>query len=315
MSARRACAASCCKLTHWRPSVPMIDRRHWIAFVLGGTGLTQANAQAHAQAPAQNNAGFAQEMPVQRRSPGGVALLPIGAAPQRPRVETALGVPVLVRGDTAQWQAVLGIALAAPVAESFVQVYQPGMAVRQLRYSVGRHAYAEQRLSVAPGQVNLSAENLARHERERAHQALVISTFSQPGPERMAMIAPSPGPRSSSFGLRRFFNGQPRAPHSGMDIAAPTGTPVRAPAAGRVIDTGDYFFNGRTVWLDHGAGWLSMFCHLSEIQAQAGQELAAGDQLAAVGATGRVTGPHLHWSVCLNRALVDPALFLSEPRS
>ena len=89
MSARRACAASCCKLTHWRPSVPMIDRRHWIAFVLGGTGLTQANAQAHAQAPAQNNAGFAQEMPVQRRSPGGVALLPIGAAPQRPRVETA----------------------------------------------------------------------------------------------------------------------------------------------------------------------------------------------------------------------------------
>ena len=289
----------------------MTGRRHWLALALGGAGL----AQVPAWAQAQNPTAVVQDRPVQRRSPGGVALLPIGPAADRPCVETAQGVPVLVLGDADNWLAVLGIALAAPVGDSFVQVHQRGLAVRQLRYAIGQHNYAEQRLTVAPGQVNLSAENLARHERERAHQALVISTFSQPGPERMAMIAPSPGPRSSSFGLRRFFNGQPRAPHSGMDIAAPTGTPVRAPAAGRVIDTGDYFFNGRTVWLDHGAGWLSMFCHLSEIQAQAGQELAAGDQLAAVGATGRVTGPHLHWSVCLNRALVDPALLLSEPRS
>jgi murein DD-endopeptidase MepM/ murein hydrolase activator NlpD len=150
-----------------------------------------------------------------------------------------------------------------------------------------------------------------RYKRERAHLAAVMATFTESPPRLMHMRVPVPGRRSSSFGLRRVFNGQSRNPHSGMDIAAGTGTPVVAPLAGRVIDTGDYFFNGGTVWLDHGGGLLTMVCHLSSIEVKVGDMLEPGERFCAVGATGRATGPHLHWSVMLNRAMVDPALFIS----
>ena len=177
-------------------------------------------------------------------------------------------------------------------------------------YVIAPKRYAEQHLKVAPRTVDLSPADLARHEREREHQQGVIASFSAPPTGALRMRAPCAGPRSDSFGKRRIFNGQPRNPHSGMDIAAPTGTPVVAPLAGTVVDTGDYFFNGSTVWLDHGGGLLSMLCHLSRIDCQPGDRLAAGQRLGAVGASGRVTGPHLHWTVTLSRASVDPALFL-----
>jgi murein DD-endopeptidase MepM/ murein hydrolase activator NlpD len=138
----------------------------------------------------------------------------------------------------------------------------------------------------------------------------LIARFSEPWPASLRLRAPVAGRRSGSFGLRRVFNGEARQPHSGMDIAAATGTPVLAPGPGLVIDTGDYFFNGQTVWIDHGGGLLSMLCHLSRIDVRTGDTLATGQRLGAVGATGRVTGAHLHWSVLLNRTSVDPALFI-----
>ena len=245
--------------------------------------------------------------------PGGIARLSLGPAPERP-LAFAGEIPVLVLGDAIEWTALVGIPLAATPGERSIEVRgAKGAGARRLSYQVAAKKYSEQRLKVPPRTVDLSAADTARYERERAHQAGVIATFSEPSSQRPAslqMQVPSPGRRSSSFGLRRIFNGQARNPHSGMDIAAATGTPVVAPLAAKVIDTGDYFFNGNTVWLDHGAGLLSMYCHLSTIDVRVGDVLRTGEQLGEVGATGRVTGPHLHWSVSLNRAMVDPALFI-----
>lgn len=242
--------------------------------------------------------------------PGGVVSLELGPAAQRPAV-TYGKVPALVVGDSSGWRAVVGLALSTAVGPASVEVLDPAQGkARRIHFDVRPAAYAEQHLKVAPGQVDLSKTDLARYERERAHQAHIIARFSDQVPDTLRMRPPVAGPRSSSFGLRRVFNGQARNPHSGMDIAAPVGTPVVAPIAGQVIDVGDYFFNGKTVWIDHGSGLLTMVCHLNAVHVKVGESLRAGELLGEVGATGRVTGPHLHWSVSLNRAMVDPALFL-----
>jgi murein DD-endopeptidase MepM/ murein hydrolase activator NlpD len=253
------------------------------------------------------------DLPQQRRAPGGVARIALGASAQAPRASYH-GVPVLVLRDAGQWTAVLGIGLAATPGRAVLTLQRGDGASTELPFAIKPFRYAEQRLSVAPGQVDLSPQDLARYEREREHLAQVVATLSPTVPDTLRLRPPVPGTRSSSFGLRRVFNGQSRNPHSGMDIAAPLVTPVVAAAAGTVIDTGDYFFNGNTVWVDHGAGLLTMYCHLSAISVAVGDRVAAGAPLGAVGATGRVTGPHLHWSVSLNRAMVDPALFLAPAR-
>jgi murein DD-endopeptidase MepM/ murein hydrolase activator NlpD len=171
-------------------------------------------------------------------------------------------------------------------------------------------AYPEQRLTIKnQRQVEPNPDDLARIEREQAHTARIKAIFSDFAPST-AFILPARGRLSSRFGLRRFFNDQPRNPHAGLDVAAGQGSPVSAPAAGIVVDTGDYFFNGNTVFIDHGQGLITAYMHLSRIAVKAGQRVAAGQLIGAVGATGRATGPHLHWAVLLNNTPVDPELFL-----
>ncbi len=244
--------------------------------------------------------------------PGGVARIALGAATERP-VARSGDVPLLVVGSARAWTALVGIALDVVPGPASITVLAPDTGERSIPFTIRPKKYAEQRLKVESKHVELSPEDLARFEREREHQREVMATFSQPLPSADALVMQPPvrGRRSSSFGLRRVFNGQPRSPHSGMDIAAPVGEPVRAPLAARVADTGDYFFNGNTVWLDHGGGLLTLHCHLSAIDVKPGDTLRTGDRIGAVGATGRVTGPHLHFGVLLNRTMVDPALFLA----
>ncbi len=253
------------------------------------------------------------ELPAQRVTPGGVAKIGLGASAQAPHASFN-GVPVLVLKEAAQWTALVGIPLATLPGGAVLNVKRDGAPDADMPFQIKPFRYAQQRLKVAPGHVDLSAEDLARYERERVHLNQIIATFSAALPASLRLRQPTDGQPSSSFGLRRVFNGQSRSPHSGIDIAAPQGAPVLAAAAGVVIDTGDYFFNGNTVWLDHGSGFLTMYCHLSAIDVKTGDRVGAGALIGQVGATGRATGPHLHWSVSLNRAMVDPALFLPPER-
>lgn len=243
--------------------------------------------------------------------PGGVARIALGASASAPRARLGKS-RVLVASEGGEWFAFVGIPLAAKAGSKLqVEVERAG-GVERIAIGLVPKQYAAQHLKVPRDQVDLSPEDLARYERDRVHLAAALGTFSDAAPATLAMLQPAPGPRSGTFGLRRYFNGQPRSPHTGMDIAAPAGTPVVAANAGRVIDTGDYFFPGRTVILDHGQGLLSLYAHLSAFEARVGDDVAAGAPIGKVGATGRVTGPHLHFSVYLNAVAVDPALFLPD---
>ncbi|WGT62029.1 M23 family metallopeptidase [Variovorax paradoxus] len=286
-----------------------LNRRHALLGTLGLLALPATHATA--APPAKPKHKRPEVWPHASQVPGGVARLSLGPNAKRPTAFSG-DVPLLVLGDAIERTALVGIPLAATPGDASIVVRPESGAEKQIAYTVEPKQYREQRLTVPPRTVDLSPEDEARYERERAHLATVMATLTDLRPDAsLQMRVPVPGRRSSSFGLRRVFNGQSRNPHSGMDIAAGTGTPVLAPLPGRVIDTGDYFFNGGTVWLDHGGGLLTMYCHLSRVDVKVGDVLKTGEQLAAVGATGRVTGPHLHWSVMLNRAMVDPALFIA----
>ncbi|MFT6518385.1 MAG: murein DD-endopeptidase MepM/ murein hydrolase activator NlpD [Candidatus Azotimanducaceae bacterium] len=188
----------------------------------------------------------------------------------------------------------------------------PTPAVARLSFDVADKTYPVQRLTIPNDRkVNPYAQDMTRIRQERQDMDVAFAHF-QDEAVQVDFSLPTAGRASSSFGSRRILNDQPRSPHSGMDIAAVTGTPILSPSAGMVVAQGDYFFNGNTVLVDHGQGLVTMYCHLSEISVQVGDKLDQGMLIGKVGQTGRVTGPHLHWSVSLNNARVDPALFLAE---
>lgn len=242
--------------------------------------------------------------------PGGVAVVALGEAARAPHALYG-GKRVLVARAPGGWYAVVGLPLEAKPGAHYLDVRSQDQQPRRLRFNVMSKSYAEQRLTLTDKRkVEPSADDLRRIERESARINQALRRFSERSDVVTDFRWPAAGPTSSPFGLRRFFNGQPRKPHSGLDIAAPEGAPIRAPAAGRVIDAGDFFFNGNTVFVDHGQGLITMYCHLSRIDVRVGEELKAGDRIGAVGKTGRATGAHLHWSISLNDARVDPLLFV-----
>jgi murein DD-endopeptidase MepM/ murein hydrolase activator NlpD len=210
------------------------------------------------------------------------------------------------------WVAVVGIALETPPGAHTLQVRRGAKTLPPVSFTVQEKAYAVQHITLKDRRmVEPTEADLQRIAREKTRIEAAFAHWSDAAPDALTLQQPVSGDFSSPFGLRRFFNDQPRKPHSGLDIAAPQGTPVYAPMAAQVIDTGNYFFNGNTVFLDHGQGLITMYCHLERIAVTPGQQVARGQVIGTVGMTGRVTGPHLHWSVSLNRTMVDPMLWLS----
>ena len=161
--------------------------------------------------------------------------------------------------------------------------------------------------------VSPTKADLDRHSKEKPLMVAALKTWTEQQQVPASFILPVKGRLSSEFGLRRTYNKQKRIRrHTGLDIAAPNGTPIVAPAKGRVILTGEYFFTGGTVVIDHGQGLITLYCHLSKTDVKAGDELLQGEHIGEVGSTGRVSGPHLHWVVSLNNTKVEPKLFLPE---
>ena len=244
--------------------------------------------------------------------PGGIAVVPLEPISQ-PVPSAYFGkTRVLIRRNTQYWEAVVGIPLSAEVGIHQLRVEAANGKTYTRDFSVTAKDYATQHITLKNKRmVNPYAKDLERIRKEKKIILGALATWSDKAEVQTRFILPVDGELGSPFGLRRYFNGEPRRPHSGLDIAAPEGTVIRSPADGVVINTGDYFFNGNSVFVDHGQGLVTMFCHLSDIDVQAGTVVKQGDVLGKVGMTGRVTGPHLHWSVSLNNTRVEPMLFLT----
>lgn len=251
--------------------------------------------------------------------PGGIGRLAITVPESTSAVTaTVFGYAVhLARVSPMRWEGLLGVDLdqkpgGYPVVISIGNAAGP-VASAEATIVVKPRYYSTRKLTVGGQFVDPAPAELERIKAEAARMAAIYTGVSErqwTGP----FVTPVQGQATSNFGSRSVFNGQPRAPHAGIDYRGAVGTPVVAPGAGRVALAENLFFTGNTVILDHGLGLFSLYAHLSRMDVVVGQTVIGGAQLGLVGATGRVTGPHLHWAMRLGRARIDPALALQVLR-
>jgi len=249
--------------------------------------------------------------PLDEPVPGGVAVVKIPVQDETaPRAEMD-GHRLLVIARDGAWYALAGLPLDTAAGEKALEVETGAAGTLQVKFQVAPKDYPTQSLTIAnPEMVNPTPAQLKRAEREQKHLDKVVNGWRKTRRPGVAFIWPASGPETSAFGVRRVLNGETKSPHAGIDIGAPLGTPLHAPADAVVADVGHYFYCGKTLTLDMGQGLYSVFCHMSIIRVGPGQKVKQGQYVGRIGMTGRATGPNLHWTVRLNGAAVDPHVFL-----
>ena len=264
-------------------------------------------------------AAFAQDITLPRHAPypGGVAVVKLGETNSHALDVTYDGKRVLTVKTADGLLALVGLPLETQPGPQTLQIKASEGALKlayATTFEVKPKVYPAQHLTISSRFMQPSDDDIARNERDQIAIARAKAHWSDEAPANFTLDLPAAGPLSARFGLRRVLNGKESSSHAGLDVAIGTGTPLRAAAAGRVIATGNYFYSGQSVFIDHGQGFITLYIHMSRIDVKEGDAIARGAPLGLSGATGRVTGPHLHWSVLLNGTYVDPELFLKAAR-
>ncbi len=250
--------------------------------------------------------------PKDSRVPGGIAIIPL-KKDMPSYAFTFNKKPLLISQKNGLSYAIVGLSLRLKPGEYYISGHYGGSkALVKKFFNIKDKKYKTQSITIKnKRKVNPYAKDMDRIIREKKRKTKAAN-YRTNEPAYLDFSIPVNGILTGSYGKRRVFNGQARNPHSGMDIAADNGVPISSPADGEVIESGDFFFSGNIIYINHGQGLISLYAHLSEMNVKIGDKVKKGQIIGKVGATGRVTGPHLHWSVGLNGTWIDPALFLNE---
>jgi murein DD-endopeptidase MepM/ murein hydrolase activator NlpD len=247
---------------------------------------------------------FANQLEQDSAYPGGIAVVDIGPSNKSVTFDNKRVFTIKRDGN---WYALIGISLSEKRKSIKVNIGKKEKIIK-----IGTKEYKKQYITLDGKKkkyVGLSKKNLDRHYKEKALSKEVLNSFSSSDIDKLQFVKPVNSSFSQSFGKRRYFNNQPRKPHSGSDMSGKIGTPIKAALAGKVKIARDFFFSGNIIYLDHGQGLITLYAHLDSFDVKEGDYVEKGQIIGKVGKTGRVTGPHLHYGVALNGNMVDPKLF------
>ncbi len=255
-------------------------------------------------------------IPVQHTPyPGGIAVFDFETTHSNPKAFYRT-VPLYTQHiEGNHWQVLLGIPLLEKAGKKSITIQDFSTRTLDVEIKIIKNKPVKQNIKLNGKNKKYVDPNAAHMDRIKKERVILGKTrlfFSDKTLSNGVFIRPVLGVITSPFGVKRLYNGQPRNPHTGIDYAGATGTPIKAPADGKVILSGQYFFNGNTIFLDHGQGLISVYIHMDKRIAKQGKMVKKGETIGTIGQTGRATGPHLHWGVYLNRTTVHPNLLMGK---